>query len=276
MLKKRIIGYIYFSIAIIFIYFFAGYFIIEEAPSGYEKSISKLKYQLDYENIYCYNNTLHTLSETNADISDKEKVVYLTFDDGPSARTEEILDLLDTYDIKATFFVVYSDTEKSREIISRAYNSGHTIGVHSTSHSYKEIYKSVDSFLSDFEMCFEYLKDITGDIPSLFRFPGGSVNSYNKSVRKDIADELSRRGFTYFDWNVSGEDATKSYSEESIYNNVMMGCKDRFHSVVLLHDSAKKTETVAALERIIPDLIEQGYVFRALDENAQPTVFRID
>ncbi|MBQ9844557.1 MAG: polysaccharide deacetylase [Oscillospiraceae bacterium] len=273
--KKKIIGFIYLFTALAAVYLFGGYFIIEQAPSDYEKSISKLKYQLDFENIYCMADNA-AVKETNTDSSNAEKTVYLTFDDGPSARTEEILDILDEYDIKATFFIVYNDSDKAKEIISRTYESGHTIGVHSTSHSYKEIYKSVDSFLSDFETCFEYIKDITGDIPSIFRFPGGSVNSYNKAVRKDIAQELVRRGFTYFDWNVSGEDATKSYSEESIYNNVVMGCKGRSHSVVLLHDSAAKKETVAALKRIIPDLLEEGYVFKALDENAQPTIFRID
>ena len=274
MLKKRIIGLVYFFIALCIIYLFSGHYLYIKNTSQYETCISKLKYQIDFEDMY-YSNLYDSLKVTNADIS-QEKVVYLTFDDGPSDRTTEILDILDKYDIKATFFIVYNDSVKSREIISRAYNSGHTIGVHSTSHSYKEIYSSVENFLSDFEICFEFLKDITGDIPSIFRFPGGSVNNYNKSVRKDIADELTRRGFTYFDWNVSGEDATKSYSEESIYNNVMMGCKDRNHSVVLLHDSAKKKETVAALERIIPDLLEQGYVFKALDENVRPTIFKIE
>ena len=274
MLRKCLTGSVYFFIALGIIYFFSGNHLHSNDKSEYEICISRLKYQLDFENMYSckYPDEIYTV---NADIAE-EKVVYLTFDDGPSDRTTEILDILDRYNIKATFFIVYNDSEKTRETIKRAYNSGHTIGVHSTSHSYKEIYSSVENFLSDFEICYEFLKDVTGDIPSIFRFPGGSVNNYNKSVRKDIADELARRGFTYFDWNVSGEDATKSYSEESIYNNVMMGCKDRRHSVVLLHDSAKKKETVAALERIIPDLLEQGYVFKALDENVRPTVFKIE
>ena len=273
MIKKIMVGIVYIFLAAVFIHCVSGYYIIEPAPPEHEKNLEKIAYQLKHENLY---RTSEKTFAAAADVSDAEKTVYLTFDDGPSTRTVEILDILDQYDIKATFFVVYNDSDKAREIISRAYASGHTIGVHSTSHSYKEIYKSVDSFLDDFDTCFEYLKDITNDVPSIFRFPGGSVNSFNKSVRKDIADELTRRGFTYFDWNVSGEDATKNYSEESIYTNVMMGCKGRNHSVVLLHDSAGKTETVAALKRIIPELMEQGYTFKALDENAQPTIFKID
>lgn len=273
MIKKIFTGIVYLFVAAVVVHCFSGYYISAQPSAQHEINLARMKYQLDYQNMYCVSDKTSAVSAKTAE---DEKTVYLTFDDGPSLRTEEILDILDQYDIKATFFVIYNNSDKAREIISRAYSSGHTIGVHSTSHSYKEIYKSVDSFLKDFDTCFEYLKNITNDIPSIFRFPGGSVNSFNKAVRKDIADELSRRGFTYFDWNVSGEDATKNYSEESIYTNVMMGCKGRNHSVVLLHDSAGKTETVAALKRIIPDLLEQGYTFKALDENAQPTVFKID
>lgn len=274
MIKKMISGLVYLAVAMGVVYFISGHYVSNSNPSLYEKNLHKMRYQLDFEKVYCYSdkNTVAVQTDNKTD----EKIVYLTFDDGPSDRTAEILDLLDEYSIKATFFILYNDSDKARDIILRAYNEGHTIGVHSTSHSYKEIYKSVDSYLSDFEICFEFIQDITGEAPSLFRFPGGSVNSYNKKVRKDIADELLRRGFTYFDWNVSGEDATKNYSEESIYSNVMVGCTDRNKSVVLLHDSAGKTQTVAALKRIIPELLELGYTFKALDENTQPAIFPIN
>ena len=142
--------------------------------------------------------------------------MYLTFDDGPSARTLEILDILKEYNIKATFFILSDEKETSRDIVKRIYDEGHSIGVHSSSHAYEKIYKSVDHFLSDFEICLEYIKDITGEAPNIFRFPGGSVNSYNKDICKELTDEMTRRGFTYFDWNVSGEDATKNYSEKRL------------------------------------------------------------
>lgn len=276
MIKKFFTGIIYLTVALACINGISGYFYIEDEPNEYEKTINMFEYQLGYQSVYITHPQNEPAVEISADTIEKGKIVYLTFDDGPSQRTTEILDILKKYDIKATFFVLYNDSSQAREIIKRAYDEGHTIGVHSTSHSYKEIYKSVDSFLSDFEICFNYINEITGDLPSIFRFPGGSVNNYNKNVRKDIVKELSRRGFTYFDWNVSGEDATNSYTEESIYNDVVMGCKGRTSSVVLLHDSSTKKETVAALERIIPDLLEQGYIFRPLDENVKPTVFKIE
>ena len=276
MIKKFFTGIIYLTIALSCINAISGYFYIEDTTSEYEKTINMLEYQLGYESVYITNPQNSSVVEISADTTEKDKFVYLTFDDGPSQRTVEILDILKKYDVKATFFVIYNDSTQAREIIKRAYDEGHTIGVHSTSHSYKEIYKNVDSFLSDFEQCFNYITEITGETPSIFRFPGGSVNNYNKNVRKDIVNELSRRGFTYFDWNVCSDDATKSYTEESIYNNVVLGCKGRSSSVVLLHDSATKKETVAALKHIIPDLLEQGYTFRPLNENVQPTVFKIE
>ena len=138
------------------------------------------------------------------------------------------------------------------------------------------IYKIFDNFLKDFELCLEYIKDITGETPSIFRFPGGSVNSYNKNICKELIDEMTRRGFTYFDWNVSSDDAVKGYTEDSIYNNVINGCKKHTSSVVLMHDSTPKKATVSALKRIIPKLLSEGYTFDTLDADAQPTVFKIE
>ena len=241
----------------------------------FTQAVSRLGYQFAYPNLYS-NPTRDASRTMDTDSETDTRTVYLTFDDGPSARTEEILDILEQYNIKATFFVVNNDSEKAKQTISRAYSEGHSIGVHSASHSYKEIYRSVDSFLQDFESCFSYITEITGDTPTIFRFPGGSVNSFNKAVCHDIAQEMYRRGFVYFDWNVSSDDATRSYSEDSIYRKVMDGCRNRDESVVLMHDSATKKETVAALKRIIPDLLEQGFVFDRLDENARPTIFKME
>lgn len=277
-MKNKILYIIpYMFVALACIHSCTGSISFEEIPNEYEKAIEKIEYQLGYSNIYCTKNiSSDTPVDAGADNTVKEKVVYLTFDDGPSSRTDEILDILDQYSIKATFFIVNNETQTAIETISRAYNSGHTIGVHSASHSYKDIYESVDSYLSDFESCYNYIENITGKSPSIYRFPGGSVNNYNGNICKDIVAEMNRRGFTYFDWNISSEDATSSYTEDSIYKNVMDGCRGRTNCVVLMHDSANKAETVAALKRIIPDLINEGYTFSPLDENVQPTVFRLD
>ncbi|MBE6895093.1 MAG: polysaccharide deacetylase [Ruminococcaceae bacterium] len=275
MLKQRKTILLYFSFAVIFVFAIGGYFYTEK-PSEYQKAIKKIEYQLGYRDVYATKNDF-THTDMAVQTAEMEtKTVYLTFDDGPSPRTLEILDILKEYNIKATFFILSDEKETSKDIVKRIYNEGHTIGVHSASHSYEKIYKSVDHFLNDFEICFNYIKDIIGEAPNIFRFPGGSVNSYNKNICKDLVDEMTRRGFIYFDWNVSSDDAVKGYTEESIYNNIINGCKSRKVSVVLMHDSAPKKATVAALKKAIPELISQGYVFDRLDETAQPTVFKIE
>ena len=130
------------------------FFTTEDIPDEYNRTIEQLEYQLGYPQIY---DTDIFLTETETVATESEvspRIVYLTFDDGPSARTEEILDILKEYDIKATFFVVCNDKESAKETVKRAYEEGHTIGVHSASHSYKEIYKDVNSYIADFEICY--------------------------------------------------------------------------------------------------------------------------
>ena len=276
-MKKRIYTLLfYFILALFCIHNCTAFYTVEEYNSEYEKVMEELEYKIGYASLY-HSSDIDNVKEISAVNNDGDiHTVYLTFDDGPSQRTTEILDILQEYNIKATFFVVSGSNTANRDIIRRIYDEGHTLGVHSASHSYKEIYNSVDSFLKDFEICYKYIEDVTGEAPVIFRFPGGSINNYNKKICKDIIDEMGRRGFTYFDWNVSSDDATKHSDEDSIYSKVIKGCRGRTSSVVLMHDSAPKKDTVAALKRIIPDLLEQGYVFDKLSENVQPTVFKIE
>ena len=274
-LKRRILIFLYFILAICFVFTVGGYFYIEEITQ-FEETVAKINYQLGYNDIYAVKNTDNLETALSAENVSDKKTVYLTFDDGPSMRTVEILDILKEYNIKATFFILSDQKDSSRDIVKRIFDEGHSIGVHSASHDYTAIYKSVNSFLADFEECYKYIEDITNEKPIIFRFPGGSVNSYNKDICKELVAEMTRRGFTYFDWNVSSDDAVKGYTQESIYTNVIEGCKKNAVSVVLMHDSAPKKDTVAALKQIIPELLKQGYTFDKLDETAQPTVFRIE
>lgn len=276
MFKVNKSAFLYFFIAFAFIFTVGEKFYEKNNSPSFQKASEKLEYQLGYQNVYAVGQDMEKPTQTTDENekSDK-KIVYLTFDDGPSPRTLEILDILKEYDIKATFFVLSDDKELNREILKRIYDEGHSIGVHSNSHSYEKIYKSVDNFLEDFNICLDFINDVTGEKPNIFRFPGGSVNSYNKKIRKDLAEEMTRRGFTYFDWNVCSDDAVKGYTEDSIYNKVISGCKDRSNSVVLMHDSAPKKATVSALKRIIPDLIAQGFTFEKINSTTPPVQFKI-
>ena len=161
-----------------------------------------LSYQLLYPDFYA--------PTPLPDIEDAGKTIYLTFDDGPSDRTDEVLKILDEKGVKATFFVIGREDETSIQRIKKAAAAGHTIGMHSYSHDYEKIYTSVEDFLDDFYKLFVILRDEAGVTPTVFRFPGGSLNNYNQGVYKEIIAEMLRRGFRYYDWNLSAEDAAKN------------------------------------------------------------------
>ena len=208
-------------------------------------------------------------------IATKEKVCYLTFDDGPNvANTHLVLDTLEKYNIKATFFVVYSDDEYSDELYKRIVNEGHTIAVHTASHQYTEIYSSVEAYLTDFEKMSSHIESVTGVKPEIFRFPGGSVNTYNSSLYREIIAEMTRRGYTYYDWNVSSGDAAIGVvTKERIISNVLTGSAAQDDAIVLMHDGPGHSATAAALPQIIEGLKEQGYTFDRLDKTVTPWCF---
>ena len=112
--------------------------------------------------------------------------VYLTFDDGPSSRTSEILDILKKENIKATFFVIGKEGEKEPEIMRRIVEEGHTLGIHTYSHVYTNVYASVESYLEDFNRTYELIYEATGLKTEIFRFPGGSINKYNALFYEEI------------------------------------------------------------------------------------------
>lgn len=201
--------------------------------------------------------------------------VYLTFDDGPSDRTSDILEILDRYGIKATFFVCGGEDEKSQQLMKDIVNAGHTIGVHSVSHDYEKIYSSVESYLDDFYETYMCVYNATGVKPQIFRFPGGSINNYNRFTYMQIIAEMTRRGFVYYDWNVSGEDAVHGANWTSIYNNIMSGIQSNTadRAIVLLHDSQSKENTVYVLEDVIDRLLDDGYKFDKLDNTVNPATF---
>ncbi len=174
------------------------------------------------------------------------RYVYLTFDDGPSPRTAEILDILASYDVKATFFVCgksgYDDMYK------RIVDEGHTIGMHSYSHDYKVLYESLDSFQTDLHKIQNYIFDITGVWTTYYRFPGGSSNTASQVPMSDLIGYLDRNNITYFDWNVYGGD---NIASSIIVSNVTANITEHENCMILLHDAADKEETVEALPEII-------------------------
>lgn len=185
----------------------------------------------------------------------KGKKVYLTFDDGPSLNTEEILDILAKNNIKATFFVIGQTDEHSRKMYERIYKEGHTLAMHSYTHQYQKIYKSVNAFKNDMTKLSDLLFNITGQRPKFIRFPGGSSNAVSGVGMDEIIRYSKEAGYVYFDWNVINGDATgEELTDQQMIDNVISGVDMYENSVVLMHDAAGKQQTVKTLPKIIKKL----------------------
>ena len=197
---------------------------------------------------------------------DGRRVCYLTFDDGPSDKTLEILDILYKYRVKATFFVIESG---NIEYVKKIYEAGHTIGLHTASHDYSVIYSGEEMFYRDITELSDKIYELIGIRPTLLRFPGGSSNTVSRNYCRGIMTRLVKtvggRGYSYFDWNISSGDAenpTPSYTY--IRNRVLTSAADKNSACVLMHDSADKASTVQALPEIIEGMLRMGYSIEPL------------
>lgn len=206
--------------------------------------------------------------------SDEEtKKVYLTFDDGPSSNTENILQVLKEYNVKATFFVVgnKNNSKELEAMYKRIVEEGHTLGMHSYSHQYSTIYKTLDTFKEDLTTLQDYLTQTIGVTPTLYRFPGGSSNQVSDTKMEVFIKYLKEKNLTYFDWNVSSGDASgQNLSVDEQVNNAMSGIEKNQESVVLMHDSEKLDSTVEALRKIIEQTQAQGIEILPIDETTTP------
>lgn len=195
--------------------------------------------------------------------------VYLTFDDGPSDNTREILDILDRYDVKATFFVVGNQAEKEEEMLKEIVDAGHTLGMHSYSHKYSEMYASVENFAADFTKIQDYLYEVTGVKSMVYRFPGGSSNTISEIDMKEFARYLEGQGVRFFDWNISsGDGGPHLFPTETIIENCTKSISSHSTSVILMHDSASKSTTLEALPTIIETIqaMEDTVILPITDE----------
>lgn len=194
-----------------------------------------------------------------------KKIVYLTFDDGPSQNTQKILNILDQYHAKATFFV--TDQEPKYDyLIKTAYKKGHTIGLHSSTHEYS-IYRSEKTYFDDLNKIGQTVKKEIGYVPAFVRFPGGSSNTisrnYAPGIMHKLAKELNAKGYQYYDWNADCTDGSMANGNPNTLVTRALQCKDN-NIVLLCHDTEAKSHTVDALPRIIQGYQKRGYVFKAI------------
>ncbi|HLR21631.1 MAG TPA: polysaccharide deacetylase family protein [Tissierellaceae bacterium] len=193
-----------------------------------------------------------------------EKVAYLTFDDGPSKKvTPMILDILNEYDAKATFFVVGKMVEENPEILKRAFEEGHAIANHSYSHDYGYLYGSAENFIKDFNKADKVIKDVLGEsfTSKVIRFPGGSFGEH-KAVMKDAAVDA---GFDYVDWNALNGDAEGlNKTKEELISRIKETTQNKNSVIILMHDTDAKKSTALSLREVLDYLIDEGYRFDVL------------
>ena len=171
---------------------------------------------------------------------ENEKIAYITFDDGPSESTDEILDVLKEEKVKATFFVVGKEGKLSRRRYQRIVEEGHTLGMHSYSHDYKEIYSNVSAFSRDIKKLEKYLYQVTGVHPKVFRFPGGSSNSVAGNIKPYI-QWINDQGYQYYDWNaLSGDAINFRVSPQILNENILKDIHGQSPVIILMHDLADK------------------------------------
>ena len=191
-----------------------------------------------------------------------EKVIYLTFDDGPGQYTEELLKILDDHKVLATFFVTAAYKDK-QDLIGKEYEAGHTVAVHTATHEYSEIYASPEAYWADFNKMQDIIQEQTGCRTDLFRFPGGSSNTisanYCEGIMSTLAKQSGEKGYIYVDWNVTSGDAGDTTDGNVMYENMMNGIHTYENSFILCHDI--KDYTVKMMDRFITDALKEGYTF---------------
>lgn len=212
------------------------------------------------------------LMDEGKDSVSNGKKVYLTFDDGPSIYTDEILDILKANNVKATFFCVYNEDENLWPAYSRIVEEGHTLGMHSYSHVYDTVYASRDAFEEDVTEIHDFLYEQTGVDCKFYRFPGGSSNTVSKVNVQELMEFLDSESMVYFDWNaLSGDAVDMSLSAAQLNANIMGYVrKNAGDSVVLMHDLKNGHATVEGLQDLLDTLKAEGYEICPIDENTIP------
>ncbi|WP_297714160.1 polysaccharide deacetylase family protein [Clostridium sp.] len=250
----------------------------------FKKIIIFLLIFLSFSNISTYSSIFSPINIENAsentdykknNVDEEKKIVYLTFDDGPSKNTELILDILKENNVHATFFIISPYIEPHIKFIKRAYEEGNAIGNHTADHEFKYVYTCEESFFKSFNKQQEFIREITRNECTIFRFPGGSHNTIVKNSRgkdftKNITSKLNEMDINVYDWNVDSGDAKgNNIPASTLIQNVSREIKDKDGNyknpaIILMHDCMTKNTTVEALPGIIKLLKDSGYDFEIL------------
>ena len=199
-------------------------------------------------------------------------VIYLTFDDGPSDKvTPQVLDILKDNGIKATFFICAYD-EKTKPMLQREFDEGHTVAIHGYTHDYNIAYASPEAYMDNIKKLDDMLQADFGYKAFTTRFLGGSSNTvsekYCEGIMSELVEMVPAAGYQYMDWNVTSLDANgNNIDSEKIYNSIIEGLNPSKPNVVLMHDTNQKQTTVDQLQDLIDYGKENGYSFEAIQKD---------
>ena len=215
------------------------------------------------------------VSTSQATVPEEEKVVYLTFDDGPTTGvTEEILDVLNKENVKATFFVVGKEIIQREKVLQRIYEEGHTIGLHTYSHNFKKIYASETAFLTEMQQVEDKINEVIGknlDLKAI-RFPGGSSGR----LTQNLLVQLHEAGYKIYDWNVNLEDGVNPQLQPwQLLENAKKCSRKTNRKIILAHCNINNKSTPRALADIIQYYRSEGYVFKAINDQTEEFYYRI-
>jgi peptidoglycan/xylan/chitin deacetylase (PgdA/CDA1 family) len=198
------------------------------------------------------------------------RTIYLSFDDGPTAHTSQLLDILDKYNAKATFFMLGPEIRQHSAVMKRMVEAGHGLGLHGMTHQVKKIYASPAAAVAEMNQDNELLFQATGQRTSLIRTPYGSKPYLKKAFR----DQLTGAGYHIWDWNVDSNDWRYTKNPEHFVQTVLRDVrrlkKQGRTPVVLMHD---KPSTIKVLPQIMAALQKEGYSFEPLNGNLTPLNF---
>ncbi len=245
------------------------------------KETSFLDTDVQKQSEYCYtvtsvdskrNESAKSLAGKSLIYGRLSKIVYLTFDDGPSKNTKKIIKILKKYNAKATFFVTGNDKIEYMKDIT---DSGHTIALHTYTHNYKKIYSSVSAYFKDLNKIHALVLKKTGVDTKIIRFPGGASNTisakYSHGIMSKLTKSVEEKGYKYFDWNVDSGDASgNNIDPKKLIRNVKINSKGIDRCVVLMHDTLAKSTTVEALDKICKFYKSNGYEFAGLTTKSLP------
>lgn len=219
-----------------------------------------------------YNAHVYTPGQNELDnvyVYDRKKICYLTFDDGPSKVTERILDVLEQYKVKATFFVTGQMASNNPKTLKAIYDAGHSIGNHSFSHDYNVVYDSAESFKNEVLGCKNAIDNALGfEYKNLvFRYPGGYTSLTDENTKSAYTNVLGELGYKYIDWScLTGDSNVTDPTPEYLMNTLKYGIGNTKTGdiVVLMHDSGAKEITADVLPQVIEYLYESGFQFGVL------------